>query len=89
MYSCIVSVLISVQMCFQLRLACTNSVHSIHVSGSGGIKGSPFVFREKGNSQKEVANPKEVKKETKGKEKEKFSGLLISKRKMDLGSNCA
>ena len=45
MYSCIVSVLISVQMCFQLRLACTNSVHSIHVSGSGGIKGSPFVFR--------------------------------------------
>ena len=32
-------------MCFQLRLACTNSVHSIHVSGSGGIKGSPFVFR--------------------------------------------
>ena len=46
MYSCIVSVLISVQMCFQLRLACTNSVHSIHgSSGSGGIKGSPFVFR--------------------------------------------
>ena len=42
MYSCIVSVLISMQMCFQLRLACTNSVHSIR---SGGIKGSPFVFR--------------------------------------------